>query len=75
MGVQSRGDDNGDTITVSHSGEWYVAKDETTGVASQGKTKAEALGNLAEALQLHSRPVSSDADEELEPSTAPWFSG
>lgn len=62
-----------ETITVTKSDSWYVAKDETTGVASQGETKAEALSNLAEALELHERPVSDDVDEEIESSSAPWF--
>ncbi|WP_281272897.1 type II toxin-antitoxin system HicB family antitoxin [Haloplanus rubicundus] len=39
---------------------------------SQGKTRAEALANLAEALELHERPVSEDEDVD-EPSTAPWL--
>lgn len=74
MGVQSRPDDNGETVTVTRNGEWYVATDETTGVASQGETKAEALENLADALDLHTRPEPDEADEEIEPATAPWFS-
>ncbi|MFA9428543.1 type II toxin-antitoxin system HicB family antitoxin [Natronorubrum sp. A-ect3] len=71
MGVQSRGESNGETITVTKEGRWYVARDESSGVASQGETKVEALENLAEALELHARPVA-DTDEDLEPSTAPW---
>lgn len=73
MGVQSRDDPNGDTILVTREGRWYVAKDESSGVASQGETKVEALENLIEALSLHDRPVPEDADEEIGPSTAPWF--
>lgn len=72
MGVQSRRDGNSDTITVTRSGDWYVAKDEATGVASQGETKVEALENLAEAIDLHTRP-DPDEGEELEPSSAPWL--
>ncbi|WP_247730557.1 type II toxin-antitoxin system HicB family antitoxin [Halovivax limisalsi] len=72
MGVQSR--PNGDeTITVTHSDDWFVAKDESTGVASQGKTKAEALENLADALQLHTRPVPDEVEGEPDPSSAPWL--
>lgn len=73
MGVQSRGESNGETVTVVKEGRWYVARDESSGVASQGETKAEALENLAEALELHERPVS-ESDEGTEPSSAPWFS-
>jgi len=72
MGAQSRGESNDDTITVTKEERWYVAKDESSGVASQGETKVEALENLAEALDLHNRPVS-ETDEEAEPSTAPWL--
>ena len=74
MGVQSRSDNHEETITVTYSGEWYVAKDESTGVASQGETKVEALENLTEALKLYTRPVPNDDNGTLEPSTAPWFS-
>ncbi|WP_425492258.1 type II toxin-antitoxin system HicB family antitoxin [Halovivax gelatinilyticus] len=43
--------------TVTRSDGWFVTTDEDTGVASQGKTKVEALENLAEALRLHLRQV------------------
>ncbi|WP_135829631.1 type II toxin-antitoxin system HicB family antitoxin [Halorussus halobius] len=71
MGVQSRNPD-GDTVVITRSDGWYVAKDEDTGVASQGETKAEALANLAEALALHERPVPEE-DDVVEASTAPWL--
>ena len=58
------------SITVSHEGDWYVARDEETGVTSQGETRAEAISNLGEALSLHEQPV--DEDEISEPN-APWF--
>lgn len=75
MSVQSRDEagPDADTVTITESDGWFVATDEDTGVASQGETKAEALANLAEALELHERPVSEDIDEKLEPSNAPWF--
>jgi predicted RNase H-like HicB family nuclease len=41
----------GTTITLTREDEWWIAKDEETGVASQGKTRQEALENLDEALQ------------------------
>ncbi|SNZ18344.1 Predicted nuclease of the RNAse H fold, HicB family [Natronoarchaeum philippinense] len=72
MGVQSRDGPNSDTITVTHEERWYVAKDEETGIASQGKTKIEALQNLAEALELTAETTADE--EDLEPSSAPWFS-
>lgn len=71
MGVQSHNPD-GDTIVVTKSYEWYVAKDEASGVASQGKTKSEALAYLAEALELAERPVPEE-DDVVEESTAPWL--
>lgn len=45
-------------VTITQSDGRDVTTDETTGVASQGKTKAEALATL---------------DEELEPSDVPWL--
>jgi len=33
--------------------EWYIAQCMEVDVASQGKSKAEALANLREALELH----------------------
>lgn len=60
------------TVTVTRSDDWFVARDEETGVASQGETKAEALANLAEALELRGRPVPGDA-VDLEPADPPWL--
>lgn len=71
MGVQSRDDSVDSTVTVSFDGEWYVARDEETGVASQGETRAEALANLADAIELHERPDPEDAD--IGEPDAPWF--
>jgi predicted RNase H-like HicB family nuclease len=72
MGVQSREPEDGETVTITESDGYVVARDESTGVASQGDTKAEALSNLAEALELHERPDPEDA--EISEATAPWFS-
>lgn len=72
MGTRPEGGTS-DTITVSKEGRWYVAKDESTGVASQGETKIEAIENLAEALELHHRPDPEEGDMNIEPSSAPWF--
>jgi predicted RNase H-like HicB family nuclease len=66
------GGDSTESVTLTESDGWVVATDEETGVASQGKTKAEALANLAEALELHERPVPEDA-ADAETSDAPWL--
>lgn len=69
---RARDTDDSDDVTITLDGEWYVARDEETGVASQGKSRPEALANLAEALELHERPVPEDEDVD-EPSSAPWL--
>jgi predicted RNase H-like HicB family nuclease len=53
-------------IRLVDSGEWWVATDIETGVASQGETRAEALANLDEAVALHQHDedgVETPADE------------
>lgn len=72
MGIPSREPDGDETVTITESDGYIVARDDTSGVASQGETKAEALANLAEALELHSRP--DPEDTELTEATAPWLS-
>jgi predicted RNase H-like HicB family nuclease len=69
---RAREPDDAGAVTLTLEGDLYVARDEETGVASQGKTRAEALANLAEALELHERPIPEDEDVD-EPSTAPWL--
>lgn len=59
-----------ETISVTREGDWFVARDESSGVASQGETKSAALANLAEALALHAEDV--DDIDATEPD-APWF--
>jgi len=44
------------TASVWQEGDWYVAQCREIEVASQGKTKKEALSNLAEAIELHFEP-------------------
>lgn len=68
--MSSRASAPDSSITISRDGEWYVAKDEDTGVTSQGETRAEALANLSEAIELYNEPV--DEDEVSTPD-APWF--
>ncbi len=40
-------------ITLTQEDDWWVAKDEEIGVASQGRTRQEALENLDEAVALY----------------------
>lgn len=44
------------SATVWREGEWYVSQCLEVDVASQGRTKKEALENLREALELHFQP-------------------
>lgn len=47
---------DGRTITLTQADDgWWVARDETTGVASQGESRQDALENLDEAVVLHVR--------------------
>jgi len=75
-------------ITLTEEGDWWVAVDEDVGVASQGKTREEALENLDEAVALHKgeigKPVTDEdlrewginpdeATDEVQEPDAPWF--
>lgn len=71
MSAESRNPE-GETIVVTKSDNWFVAKDEESGIASQGQTKADALSSLAEALALADQPVSEE-DDVQEESSAPWL--
>lgn len=44
------------TALVWEEGAWFVAQCLQVDVASQGQSEAEALANLAEALELHFEP-------------------
>lgn len=46
----SDGEVGKDEIRLWREDEWWVIKDISTGVTTQGRTKAEALANLDEAL-------------------------
>lgn len=70
--VGSPDDADAGSVQITREGDLYVAKDDATGVASQGETRAEALANLAEAIELHERPIPEDVDA-TEPDV-PWFS-
>ncbi len=43
--------------SVWKEGEWFVAQCLEIDISSQGKTEAEALANLREALELHDQPA------------------
>jgi predicted RNase H-like HicB family nuclease len=54
------------TLTLGESGDLWVARDEETGVASQGETREAALDNLDEAVALyHGDTGREPTDEEL----------
>ena len=59
------------TIRLTLEDDQWVAVDEDTEVASQGKTREEALRNLDEALDLTEEAKRSDSPA-TEPD-APWF--
>jgi len=53
------------SLSLSEDGEVWVAKDEDTGVASQGETREQALENLDEAVAgFHGAAESVDSWEE-----------
>ena len=41
------------SVILTDEGNWIVATDASTGIASQGKTTQEAMNNLKEALELY----------------------
>ena len=55
----------GTTITLIREEDWWVAKDEDTGVTSQGKSRQKALENLDEALQGYHGEGEPPSDEDL----------
>jgi len=52
---------------IWREGEWYVTQCLEVDVASQGRTEAEALENLSEALKLHFTPPCATAVPEVRP--------
>jgi predicted RNase H-like HicB family nuclease len=56
----------GTTITLTRQIDWWVAKDEETGVASQGQTRQEALENLDEALAGYHGQGEAPTDDDLQ---------
>lgn len=53
-------------VELSESDGVIVARDTETGVADQGETTAEALSNLAEALEFHNRDVDHQPSDGLD---------
>lgn len=53
------------TITLTESGECWIARDTETGVTSQGKTRERALENLDEALAGYRGEGTAPTEEEL----------
>lgn len=52
-------------FTINKENGWYITRHPETGVASQGKTKKEAINNLYEAVALF-KGVSPDLYIQLE---------
>jgi predicted RNase H-like HicB family nuclease len=50
------------TITLTHDGESWTARDEETGVASCGATREEALAMLDEAVALYEGEIGESID-------------
>lgn len=59
------------SIELTHEDDYWVARDKKTGVASQGKSRNQALKNLDEALELKAEAENSES-EATQPD-APWF--
>ncbi|MFB6201745.1 MAG: type II toxin-antitoxin system HicB family antitoxin [Halorhabdus sp.] len=51
-------------IHLTKEGDWWVAKDVETGVASQGETRQEALEMLDEAVALHKGEIGEPIEDE-----------
>ena len=57
----------GRTITLTEEDDgWWVARDEATGIASQGETRQDALDNLDEAVALHKGEIGESIDTREE---------
>jgi predicted RNase H-like HicB family nuclease len=54
------------TLSLGEGGELWVARDEDTGVTSQGSTREAALENLDEAVAGYHGAGEPPSDEELE---------
>lgn len=52
------------TITLTKDGDWWVSRHVETGVASQGRTRKEALEMLDEAVALHRGEIGEPVEDE-----------
>lgn len=53
------------TLRWSDDGEWWIARDEETGVTTQGHTRQEALANLDEAVAGYHGAGESPSEDQL----------
>jgi predicted RNase H-like HicB family nuclease len=53
------------TLSLGDSGEVWIARDEDTGVTSQGRTRGSALENLDEAVAGYRGAGEAPSEEEL----------
>jgi predicted RNase H-like HicB family nuclease len=66
MTANVRGEGSRQEIHLTQSEDWWAAKDIGTGIASQGRTRIEALENLDEAVALYRGEVGRPpTDEEV----------
>lgn len=66
MATTDAGEERRTIELVENPSGWWTARDEETGVASQGETRREALANLDEAVALYRGEVGHEpTDEEL----------
>ena len=62
------------TLTLGESGDLWVARDEETGVASQGETRGEALDDLDEAVALYRGEIYWSTERLIEFAPSPCVS-
>ncbi len=58
-------------ITLTREDDWWVARDDDTGIASQGETRGAALEHLDKAVRLSN--AANEADTPTPVPDAPWF--
>lgn len=60
------GNDHDDEIRLWREDDWWIARDVTTGVTTQGRSRGAALENLDEAVALQEGEVGREpTDDEL----------
>lgn len=66
MASSTRNSDGRDAeIRLWREDEWWVAEDVATGVTTQGSSRAAALSNLDDALELHDGGGRTPTNQEL----------